>query len=429
MNCQSLRNWLLQVDSLQPKDWPAEVANHLKSCARCVKYVNALSKLEKSWREQPLPADCARAKAAFVNIVTTLAKSARPKPAVRRWHPARWGAAAAAMILIALGLVAWLALSPSEIRASEIVDQMVDWDTDLARADFAKRKPILDANEETFRKNVQSARLSAEERASAEHLFEAARKLAASDDLEEDEEILTDLAEKLLDRARTAQTKGTPKESERCNHRYSQFVEKAVTPVQTKLRIIDRLIELNMQMASADAKKRKQLFSEREEGLRQDLQAAGLSPDDQAMAEKLLEVSRRMAENDKLALQAQAIKEAADKLRIRAELAEEKGKKRESEGKKRESDKRESDRCAIGYSIFIDKAFSPFFDKLKSQSKGPPDMKKGGFDFSKFQKDFEWNRQRAGQFSRPEMHERFEEQTKKGLGRPFNKGGKRGGDR
>src|SRR5262249_15308552 len=151
MNCQSLRNWLLQVDSLQPKDWPAEVANHLKSCARCVKYVNALSKLEKSWREQPLPADCARAKAAFLNVVTTLARKAEPRPVVRRWHPARWGAAAA-MVLVVLGILAWLALSPSEIRASEVVDQLVDWNTDLARADFPKRKPILDANEETFRK-------------------------------------------------------------------------------------------------------------------------------------------------------------------------------------------------------------------------------------------------------------------------------------
>src|SRR5436189_57121 len=122
MNCQSVRNWLLQVESLQPKDWPPEVVKHLKSCAVCVKYVNAL----------------------------------------------------------------------------------------------------LDADEGSFRKGLQAARLSPEERASGEHLLESARKLAASDDLEEDEEIVTDVAEKLLDRARDAQSKGSEKESEQCGRRYSE---------------------------------------------------------------------------------------------------------------------------------------------------------------------------------------------------------------
>jgi len=66
-------------------------------------------------------------------------------------------------------------------------------------------------------------------------------------------------------------------------------------------------------------------------------------------------------------LQAQALTDAADKLRQRAEAAAEKKDK-----------KKESDRFAIGYSMFVEKAFTPFFDKLKiTQPKGPRMGKRG----------------------------------------------------
>jgi hypothetical protein len=414
MNCQSLRNWLLQAESLQPKAWPPEVTKHLKGCAQCVKYVNSLSKLERSWREQPLPASCTQAKSKFLTKLAQQAKAVPVKPAPLRWRPVRWAAAAAAVLVVSLGLLAWLVFSPSETRASEVVDRLVDLNTDLSKADYSKRKQILDANEENLRKNLQLARLSKEERASGEQLLDAARKLAVSDDLEEDEEIVTDVAEKLFDRANSAQAKGSDKESEHCNRRYAQFMEKAVSPLNSKLRVIDRLIELNMEMASADTKKRKQLFKDNEESLRQDITNAGLSPDDQAMAEKLLEVSRRMAANVDLSLQAQAITEAADDLRLRVETAANKGK---------ETGPGRSAR----YHDFVEKALHPFFDKLKaSQPKGPPDAKKGGFDFTKFQKQIEMNRLRAQQHYSPEMRHRFEAQkTKKGPGWPPFKSGKR----
>ena len=104
--------------------------------------------------------------------------------------------------------------------------------------------------------------------------------------------------------------------------------------------------------------------------------------------------------------------DAADTLHLRAEAAKKKNKEKES------------DRCAIGYSMFVEKALNPFFDKMKTiQPKGPPDTKKGGFDFAKYQKQFEDNRQRGSQFRRDDMHTRFEAQTKKGFGWPPSKGG------
>jgi hypothetical protein len=318
------------------------------------------------------------------------------------------------VLLAGVSIVAWVVLLPAEIRASEVVDQLVDLNTDLSKADFAKRKNLLDANEERLRKRLHAERISEEERASGELLLKAARDLAASDDLEEDEEIITALAEKLLDRAKNARAKGTEKESEHCQRRYVVFMEKAVNPLHSRMRIIDRLIELNMEMAGADSKTRKKLFDDKEESLRQDLQDARLPPDDQAMAEKLFEVSRRMAANAEIGLQVQAITDVADKLLLRAEAAEKNGKKKES------------DRAAIGYSMFVEKAMNPFFDKLKTmQAKVPPDVKKGGggFDMAKFQKQFDFNRQRAPQFNRPEMHNRFDAQAKKGFGWPPMKGG------
>src|SRR5207253_5905700 len=109
--------------------------------------------------------------------------------------------------------------------------------------------------------------------------------LASSDDLEEDEAILTALADNLRDRAKTAQAKGSDQESEHCSRRYDQFVEQAVTPLHNRLRIINRLIELNMKMVSADPKKRKELFDENEELLRQDLLNAKLPPEEKEMGD------------------------------------------------------------------------------------------------------------------------------------------------
>src|SRR5207253_2104964 len=159
---------------------------------------------------QPMPASCDAAKAVFLGKLAVHMKTMPVKPPMRRWHalrPARL-AAVAAMLLIALSILTW-AVWPPESRASEVVDRLVDFNTELSKADFGRRKQLLEAKEADLRKRLQEARLSKEERASGDQLLAGAVSLASSDDLEEDEAILTALADNLRDRAKTAQAKGS----------------------------------------------------------------------------------------------------------------------------------------------------------------------------------------------------------------------------
>ena len=392
-------NWLRASGSLQP-NWSRKVTDHLKGCPACRKFVNSLLKMEKAWRDQPLPASCETSKAVFLNQLAMQKKSAPPRPTVRSWRPARW-VAAAAVLLVGVGILAWAVLSPAEIRASEVVDRLVDLNTDLSKADYGKRKQLLDANEETLRKRLHADRLSEEERASGEHLLDGARKLAVSDDLEEDEEIVTELAEKLHDRAKVAKSSGNDKESEHAA-RYTNL-SKRLSIRCIKMCIIDRLIELNM--ATLIQRRAKAIRGKEE--LRNDREANCLGrPGDGREALRSESASRRTPIFPCGRRQSRRWRIIAQTCRSCRE-----------NGKKKERSRPSATACSSS-------AANPFFDKMKSmQPKGPPDLKKGGFDMSKFQKQFEDNRLRGPQFNRPDMHNRFEGLTKKGFGWPPMKGG------
>lgn len=408
MKCESVQDWLLQCDNLQPKTWPRDLRHHVKACSACYEYARSLKRLEKSWRDQPLPSQSRKPRPKFLKRITRLERPEPTKPTGRSWRPVRWLSAIAAVLVVGVSILAFMLIAPGEIQASDVVDNLLDWNTRISNADFDKRKQLLE-EEDTFRKRLQSARrLSAEERANGELLLAAARELVASDDLEEDEEIINRLADKLLDRAREAEKKGNKQATEIYSRRYVTFVDKAVNPLKTKLSIIDRLISWNMEMANADAKTRKELLEQNEPVLRQELEGAKLPPEEHAMAEKLLEVGRRLAANPDPLGQAEAMTEAADKLLARAETAEKNGRKKEIE------------RFGAGYSVFIEKTVNPFFEKLKAmQPKMPPDGKKSSSDLAR-QKQFDSIFQRAPQFSRPDSHKKYEGQwpSKKGFGWP-----------
>jgi RNA polymerase sigma factor (sigma-70 family) len=83
MKCESAQTALLQAEQLQPKTWPADLAEHVKRCAACTRIVKDLRKLEKTWREQPVPEECETAKADFLQKLAK-SKSAPAASAGRR---------------------------------------------------------------------------------------------------------------------------------------------------------------------------------------------------------------------------------------------------------------------------------------------------------------------------------------------------------
>ncbi len=402
MKCVFVQDWLLQCESLRPRTWPRKMARHVKTCAACYEFARSLKKLDNSWRHQTFPEEASRPSVAFLSKIQRLEEGARPASWVR---PARWMGAVAAAFIIGVGVVAGLFFMAPDLRAGDddVVEELIAWNTAISNADSARRKSLLEEQEDVFRKRLKNAKVSADERAIGELLLETGRKLALNDDLVEDEEILSELENMLDLRARIASKKGNKKDSERADNSYNSFVEQAVNPMQNKLRVLDRLLEWNMAMASADAKTRKKLLDENEPSLAKELKSARLPTDELAMAENLLEIGRRLAQNPDPLQEATAITEVANKLLAQAETAEQKGKKKESE------------RFGQGYNMFMQKTVNPFFDQVKAmQAKGPPP--KGGFDYTKQKKEFEKLWQGSPQNTRPDMHKRFDNTNKKGPG-------------
>lgn len=253
MNCVYVHTWLMQVDSLLVKDWPRDMNRHLKQCAACAKLARSLFKLEASWRDIPVPEECEQAKVRFLKSLPAakpakstkpdkqhrLAPSTSPKPAGRPWHPIRW-IGAAAMVLIAVTAFAWLLFSPTPSRAasSDIVERLIDWNVALTNADADERKRLLQENEPKLREDLAREKplLTAEDAKIAEDLLETGCWLAMNDDDPVAEaERITEISDKLYDRAAAADKKGNEKEKERCAWGADKFRHEAVRPMQKAL--------------------------------------------------------------------------------------------------------------------------------------------------------------------------------------------------
>jgi len=170
--------------------------------------------------------------------------------------------------------------------------------------------------------------------------------------------------------------------------------------------VVDRLIDLNLQMTNADAKDRKRLLEEHQENLLNDLNKARLTEEEQQFARELLDNCFYLAENDDPIEEANLITDLADKIKSREELASKKG-----------NDK-EKDKCNFQHKKVMQMGYNQIIDRI-SQFKTPEGMKKPGYDsFMKYdpmkqaqlQKMLEHERDR----DRPDLRKTLESMRKKG---------------
>jgi hypothetical protein len=264
MNCQPVRIWLLQADTLKPGAWPTEVGDHVAQCASCKKLARKVRKLEHKWRdEQPVAEEIESSKAAFLKKLRKRQKATNPatvpvereeldSPRETKTKPdkdsrlvvlqfVRWGVgavSAAAVILVCITALAWLLFSPSETYAStDVVDRLLDLNLQISNAEGKARKRLYDENEKSIVQDLQRARLNEDEREFAEELLENCRFLAENDDPVEEVNRINDIADRIKSREDVASKKGDEKEKEKCKFQLKKMMNMGYNP------IIDRISE------------------------------------------------------------------------------------------------------------------------------------------------------------------------------------------
>jgi hypothetical protein len=191
MNCRSARDWLLQAEApCRLDDGPGGLAGHVVGCSVCRRMVRVLGRIEAGYREQPLPAAADRAREALLRRLPPPV----PVAVMSRWRfvRSRWALAAAVLLLV--GPIVWLSLpAPEAPPTRDLVDRLIDWNLDLARAADAR-----DRQEAGFRQAVEHAELPEDDRNLAEALLQTGTRLAVAADPMDQADQFNDLADRIV---------------------------------------------------------------------------------------------------------------------------------------------------------------------------------------------------------------------------------------
>jgi hypothetical protein len=185
MDCRKSRDWLFQADDPRPDSCHvAGIREHLAACPECQNLSAELVGLEDAWRDIPLPASTNAARVAFLEKLPDRSRTlplVRP-PLRRRPERPRW--LAAAVILFGIGLGTWLLIPTPEAHAAPaLIERLVDWNLDLARAGSAgERKELFAAREDALKRDVEQVPLPGPDRALAHLLLDNGAWLATHDD-------------------------------------------------------------------------------------------------------------------------------------------------------------------------------------------------------------------------------------------------------
>lgn len=229
MDCNEWETWLLDSDDRHAP--PAEVAEHLRNCAKCRQSLQELDALESGWRLLPLAADAERSKIAFLARLSdpSTASPARwPKGAGRRRALARVAMAAAVFVAIACG--SWILLPDRQVEAStDVISRLLDWNLDLTQTASADRGRMYAREAGKFRASVAKAHLLGSDEQIARTLLNTAESISKSDDALVHLEEFRDLAGRLEDLMAQSLEQGDEKRAELLARQYRRITESGLT--------------------------------------------------------------------------------------------------------------------------------------------------------------------------------------------------------
>ena len=227
--CERVQEWLLRAEAPgRLADAPDGVTIHVRTCPGCQQLIRRLERLERRWRDDPLPTSVHASRDAFLQ---RLKPAVQTRPAYRRWlAPASWTVAASLLLLI--GLSAWLLSGTPRAHAdSDVIAQLVDWNLELSEANAEERPQLFARKAETLKADLARSQLSGEDRAFAQTLMENGAWLAANEEPLEEAERFNTVADQLLARVET-----TANRSDGAAERLArQFEQVATRGVDAKL--------------------------------------------------------------------------------------------------------------------------------------------------------------------------------------------------
>jgi len=252
MRCPDAQEWLLRSDLTETP--PAGVADHLAGCAECRSVADRLRRLERAVRELPAPAGADAARDAFL-------KRLRAGDAARAIRSRRWAAAAAAAILLAVAGTLVLTLGGSKAsEASVVLDQLVDWNLEVANAGSpSDRDRLYAARAGDLERRVREGRLAADEHELAATLLENSARLARGSGPLAEAEALTDVASVVVRQMGRAASKGDVRKTKGLNAYYARLVQRGVNakidriedpvpPLPEHDRKLEKLLSRNAEM-------------------------------------------------------------------------------------------------------------------------------------------------------------------------------------
>ena len=201
MNCVPCRDWLLEADEPATLEAaPAVIAAHIHGCDACQELMCDLVQLDEAWRGLPLPAEAETSREAFIENLNRPATPHRPAVRPGRWSSARrWAGAAALFMIVGAGLLFFWPSQP--VAASDLLDQLIDWNLDLSEAESAAdRQRIYHEKDGSLKKALGHANLKGPDRELAENLLRNGAWMVDHEDPLEELDRYEQVADQILNR-------------------------------------------------------------------------------------------------------------------------------------------------------------------------------------------------------------------------------------
>jgi hypothetical protein len=251
MDCQKAQEWLLQSDLAEAA--PADVAAHLTTCEACRQTAERLRRLEQSVRDLPPAGGEEAAREAFLrNLRFKAASPARRRaeaPSRRRLLP--WLAAAAAVVMLACGLTMFLPGSggPPTTEAATVLDNLVDWNIELADADtVADRQQLYAAHASELQQMARECTLAPDAHELADCLLQNSAHLTRQNDPLQEAEGFADVATVLVRHIRTATARSDARSVQQLTHYYSRVAQCGINANVGKIKPGACTVERNRQL-------------------------------------------------------------------------------------------------------------------------------------------------------------------------------------